>query len=148
MASPIPGRESEVHELTREFFEPQLDEIGLTTKKINKQSLPVLKSSFDIINDAISRPESFGTFGLGIGAQGNLFISKGKANANIHEIGILPILLERKRLISERIDSLRQPGDTSADDTLPPVNFSAIGPTIDIVAWLRYLRGKIIRYRQ
>lgn len=145
---PVPGRESEIHELIREFFDPQLDMIGLTIEKIYEQSLPVLHRSLDIINDAISKPESFGTLALGVDTDGNLFISQGKTDDNIHEIGILPILLERKILISERINSLGQPKDADANDTLPPVNVSAIGPSIDIVAWIKYLKGKIVHFKQ
>jgi Fe2+ transport system protein B len=86
----------------QEYFEPQLMEMGFEKIKIEAQSLQELRQNLDSINEAIKHPESFGTLGFALNARGTVYITKSKSDAQF-EIGILPLLLERKKLILERI---------------------------------------------
>jgi hypothetical protein len=86
---------------TRVFFEPQLRALGLGIDEIRQQRLDELYQSLERINDAIAHPESFGT--LKLKASLTLLVS----NEAQLEVGVLPVLLERKRLILERISELR-----------------------------------------
>ena len=88
-------------------FEPQLKAIGLSKEQIEKQNHDELKESLERINEAIKKPESFGTIGIAVEAEGNFYISKAKSSANIHKVGILPILLQRKKLILSRLSSFK-----------------------------------------
>ncbi len=113
---PPPGRKVKIEanhslnqmlDLSGKFFEPQLASIGLSKEEIERQSLQDLKQSLDRVNEAISKPEFFGTIGLAFDAEVGLLITQNKSKTNIHQVGILPILLERKKLILERIASLK-----------------------------------------
>jgi hypothetical protein len=75
--------------IIRRNVEPQLKRLGLSVEQIEKQTLGELEQSLTKINDGIADPETFGPLKLG----------------NI-ELGILPLLLERKSLILSRIKSL------------------------------------------
>ncbi|ACC82419.1 hypothetical protein [Nostoc punctiforme] len=87
----------------QDYFEPQLIEMGFEKTKIEAQSLQELRQNLDSINEAIKHPESFGTLGFSISAAtGTVYITQSKSDA-LFEIGILPLLLERKKLILERI---------------------------------------------
>lgn len=88
---------------SRSFFEPQLVAIGLGKEQIERQALAELEESLERINDCIKHPESFGTLKVKMGGTGVLIIS---TEAQF-EVGILPILLERKRSILDRITSLK-----------------------------------------
>ncbi len=81
-----------------EFFEPRLLQIGLSEAQIALQDLPQLRASLERVNDAIDHPEGFGF--LKITAEGSLVATMNSADAHI---GPLPILLQRKKLIVERI---------------------------------------------
>lgn len=86
-----------------EFFEPQLRKLGLSVDDINHQDLAELQKSLETVNEAIAHPESFATLKLSVTASA-LFITKSDAYL---EVGVLPVLLERKRLILRRIAELR-----------------------------------------
>jgi hypothetical protein len=89
-------------EVVRTFFEPRLAEIGLSVAAIQQQSLDELRESLERVNDAITHPESFGTVKLKVTAKVPVFIVTADSEAHI-EVGILPLLLERKQLILRRI---------------------------------------------
>jgi len=89
-------------EIIRNFFEPQLARLGLSADQIEQQNLEELNESLKKINDAIAQPQAFGTLKMSIGPTG-LFVVKAESH---FEVGILPLLLERKALILRRIKTL------------------------------------------
>jgi hypothetical protein len=95
--------EASREELVRQHFEPQLARLGLSAEQIESQNLDELNESLVKVNDAIAHPQAFGTLKISIGAKGNFLISRQEAH---FEVGILPMLLERKGLILSRIKSL------------------------------------------
>ena len=97
--------EARREELLHENFEPQLKRLGLSVELINLQDLDQLNLSLLKVNDAISHPESFGTLKIMISADAELVLAKAPQEAHM-EIGILPLLLERKSLILNRIRTL------------------------------------------
>jgi hypothetical protein len=86
----------------QEYFEPQLAELGFSKSQIETQSLDELRQSLESINEAIKHPDSFGSLNFSVGAEGKISVTRSKSNAQF-EIGILPLLLDRKKLILERI---------------------------------------------
>jgi hypothetical protein len=92
-------------QLIRTNFEPQLTNLGLSVEQIERQNLDELNQSLNKVNDAISHPENFGTLTLEAGGGVGFFGLNLSEKAHI-EIGILPLLLERKSLIFNRINSL------------------------------------------
>ena len=86
----------------RDFFEPRLLEIGLGESQIKEASLEQLKASLERINECIAKPESFGVLRLKAGPTGFFVVS---AEAQL-EVGILPLLLQRKKLILDRLSLL------------------------------------------
>jgi len=91
-----------VSEEARRYFEPRLTEIGLSAEKVAEYSLPELHRALERVNDAIAHPESFGVLKMRLGT-GRIFVVSSEAEI---EIGILPLLLDRKRLILTRIAML------------------------------------------
>lgn len=84
-------------------FEEQLSLLGLSKAQIESQSLQELKDSLERINDAINNPDGFPKFNVSIGGESGLpYITQGAAKAH-YQITILPTLLERKKLILDRI---------------------------------------------
>ncbi|MCF3120972.1 hypothetical protein IPZ68_14865 [Streptomyces arenae] len=88
------------------MFEPKLEKLGLTREKIEAQSLEELQTTLVTVNHAIDHPDSFGVLKMKMTANMGAIIVRNEAEAHI-EVGILPILLERKALILERINALR-----------------------------------------
>ncbi|MGW0945964.1 hypothetical protein ACWD4O_25950 [Streptomyces sp. NPDC002623] len=84
----------------RNMYEPILTSLGLSVGSIKGYDLPDLEQALTRVNEAISHPEQFG-----------MMRSPGVKMLLIEQpeisIGILPFLLERKRLILERIKELR-----------------------------------------
>jgi len=95
--------EASREEIVRVHFEPQLARLGLSVEQIEGQTLEELNESLVKVNDAIAHPEAFGTLKISAAAGGGFVIAKTEAH---FEIGILPMLLERKSLILSRIKSL------------------------------------------
>jgi hypothetical protein len=89
-------------EQVRRYFEIQLIPLGLSEEQIVRQTLGELEQSLETVNDALKNPESFGVLPLRITAEAGAIISRSSSEAQF-EVGILPILLERKRLILDRI---------------------------------------------
>lgn len=93
-------------EQAKAFFEPQLQKLGLSEEQIHSYDLEQLETALTTINDCMSSPESFGVFRFAFSATLPILITKGTSEAHI-EIGILPILLERKKAILERIKAIQ-----------------------------------------
>lgn len=110
-------RPSNYLETARSFFEPQLAAMGLGRNEIESQSVTQLRDSLNRINEAISHPSQFGQVGLKFTANaGMVLVARAGAEAVV-TVGALPILLERKRMILDRIRLLapeEQLGDVRA----------------------------------
>ena len=91
-----------LRESAKKFFEPVLNQNNLGTQQIEEQSLEELERSLELINHMIDHPEQFGVFK--VKATATAFVISTDSH---FELGILPFLLERKRLILERIAFLR-----------------------------------------
>ena len=96
----------DAEDVVRRFFEPQLDALGLSVEQIEAQNLDQLEGSLDKINSAIANPDSFGKLRISFAGEAGPIIAKSDSAAHV-ERGILPILLERKALILDRIRDLR-----------------------------------------
>ncbi|MEU8217310.1 hypothetical protein AB0C47_16235 [Micromonospora taraxaci] len=90
----------------RKFFEPKLKALGLGVSQIESQSLPELEDSLERIADAARHPEQFGVLRLNLTAGAGVVIARASSES-IVEVGILPSLLERKRLVLDRIRTLK-----------------------------------------
>ena len=94
--------EPEINERSRGYFDILLKPLNLTEEEIQKQSLEELRISLERINEAIQHPENFGTIHLKITSDAGVIIAKTTSESHF-SMGILPILLERKKLILQRI---------------------------------------------
>lgn len=86
-------------------FELRLAHLKLSKEDIDNCSLEQLKTALDLINDAIGKAGDFGIIRLRLTTNGHIVVAKNSESSD-YEIGITPILLERKRLIIERLISL------------------------------------------
>ncbi|WP_331736896.1 hypothetical protein OG426_55600 (plasmid) [Streptomyces canus] len=98
--------QDQIDRLTETMFGLQLNNLGLSRSELREQSLEELEASLDRVNDAMAHPESFGVFHATLSAEAGLIIAKAGPEAHI-TLGIMPLLLQRKRLILERIKELR-----------------------------------------
>ncbi|MGK7897881.1 MAG: hypothetical protein AB4372_30750 [Xenococcus sp. (in: cyanobacteria)] len=97
-----------IQQATKLQFDEQLALIGLKQDQIETQSLQELKDSLERINDAINNPDSFPKFNIGIGGPAGIpYVTQGAAKAH-YQITILPTLLERKKIILDRIRLLEK----------------------------------------
>src|SRR5450755_4420006 len=85
-------------EQAERYFEPLLIKSGLGKDQITKQSLSELRESLQLVNRLIENPSYFGFYNVKVTS--GLTLSSAQAEA---QLGILPILLERKKLILDRI---------------------------------------------
>lgn len=83
------------------FFQEQLDNLGLSEDCLNQQIEEELHRSLTIIDQAIENHESFGKFGVTLTAEAAVIITA--KTESLFEIGILPLLLERKQIILARL---------------------------------------------
>jgi Fe2+ transport system protein B len=90
----------------RQQFESQLIKLELSKEQIERQNVPELERSLQTINDALQHPESFGVIKLKMVADLGLVVVKAGTEAH-YEIGIVPLLLERKKLVLDRIQQLK-----------------------------------------
>ena len=95
---------SQAKEFTR-FFEAQLSAIGLSDEQLRAQEKVELEDSLEVVNDAIRSPESFGSLNLKVTAGVGLLITNVGGESHFR-IGALPILLQKKRFIQERLRAL------------------------------------------
>lgn len=89
-------------ERAKQFFDPQLKKLGLTEDQIDQQSVEELRASLKRVEDALRHPEAFGVLKLAVGSAA-FFVARTEAHI---EVGIVPILLERKQLIVKRLRAL------------------------------------------
>lgn len=89
------------------FFDAQLEQIGLGEAQIQSQNIAELEGSLARVDDALRSPESFGVLKLSFSANAAVFIVKSDAASHI-EVGVVPLLLERKKLIVDRLRLLRK----------------------------------------
>jgi hypothetical protein len=104
-ARPFSDFEAKRDEFVRRYFEPQLARLGLSVEQIEGQDLDQLNESLIRVDDAIANPESFGTLKLRVLADANILLATAQQEAHM-EIGILPLLFERKSLMLSRIKKL------------------------------------------
>jgi hypothetical protein len=104
--------QKDLEERTVAFFEPKLRGLKLGIDQIQKQTVAELEESLAKINDAIQHSEQFGTFRVKMTTDAGVIIARSAAESQI-DIGILPILLERKSIILDRI-KLLTPADQLA----------------------------------
>ena len=71
-----------------------------------EQYLPQLEASLEKINDATANPDSFGKLKVVITSDAGVIVVPAQAEHHM-ELGILPLLLERKSQILDRIKALR-----------------------------------------
>jgi Fe2+ transport system protein B len=91
-------------EIARKYFDTILKPLGLTENQILEKDLPELKKSLTSINDLIDKHQSFPSIKLKMTSSARIVITTASQEAHF-EIGILPVLLERKKLIIERLRS-------------------------------------------
>jgi len=91
--------------VARRFFEPRLQDIGLSVGQIEASDLKGLHDALERVDDAIRRPEQFGVLSLKMTADIGLVVAAARQEAHV-EIGILPLLLERKQIILDRLREL------------------------------------------
>ena len=82
--------------------------IGLGEAEIKQQSLEELQQSFERVNDALNNADSFGTIAISFAGESGAIIVQDKGKDSVINIGIVPILLERKKLILDRIALLKE----------------------------------------
>jgi hypothetical protein len=88
------------------FFDSQLERLNLGETQINDQDIPLLEDSLMRIDEALRNPESFGVLRLSLASNATVFIANANTEAVV-QLGIVPILLERKTLVIERLRLLR-----------------------------------------
>lgn len=88
-----------------QFFEAQLSAIGLADDQLKKQSVHELRDSLEALNDAIRNPDSFGTLHLRMDGKVGLIVTTIGAQSHI-QIGVLPLLLKKKKFLLERLRAL------------------------------------------
>jgi hypothetical protein len=103
---PSPPRELGYEPIVRQFFDAQLRRLGLAEDQIRQQGLDELQLSLQKVNGAIENPDSFGKLRIKVGGEAGAVITQSATDYHF-ELGILPLLLERKGQILERIRVLR-----------------------------------------
>ncbi|HEX6477600.1 MAG TPA: hypothetical protein VF043_02055 [Ktedonobacteraceae bacterium] len=93
---------------SRVFYEPQLIALGLGIQELERQTLEELEISLNTVNDAIKDPSAFGKLRFAFSVStGRAIIRPSSADDSQFEVSILPLLLERRKLILERSKELR-----------------------------------------
>jgi hypothetical protein len=92
-------------EASRSFFNLQLKSLKLGEAQIEVQDIPQLEDSLILIDDVLRNPESFGVMRLSLNNfENDMSTVIKKTNAEVVvEIRISPILLERKKLVINRL---------------------------------------------
>jgi hypothetical protein len=127
-------------------FEPQLIRLELGKEQIESQTLSELEQSLERVNDALLHPDSFGVLRLKFSAQAGLIVALSGSEAN-YEVNILPILLERKKLILDRIRQLK--GEQKIDDLHDELkNVPEDKVRVKLEKQLEELKAESLRYNQ
>jgi hypothetical protein len=94
-------------EVVRNYFEQELSKLELAERQIETQSLEELRGSLDRVNEAVLNPDSFGKIRVKLSADGQISIVT--SGSRYHQkVGALPLLLERKKQILDRMRLLSQ----------------------------------------
>lgn len=108
------GLEVKLRQLSEQFFEPRLRELGLSEQQIGGLKLDELQEALSRIDEAITNPQGFGEISVMVSARGELVIAKASSDRHL-TVGIMPLLLIRKRMILSRI---RELGGKNAEQIL------------------------------
>ena len=92
----------------RAFFAGELRALELTPEQIAEQDPAQLRASLRRVDDAMAHPQSFGTATVPLTPQRRNVFRRG-AETEIAALGILPLLLESKALIEERLAEEAEP---------------------------------------
>lgn len=96
----------QLEERAQGAFESKLQALSLGLDQIDQQSLPELEASLERVTEAMRHPEQFGTVRLKMNTDAAMLVMRTTAETQF-EVGIFPILLQRKARILERIKALR-----------------------------------------
>jgi len=97
----------ELKKLANEYFANDLDDLELSRSTLQQQSLEELQESLVIVDDALRTAAFYGTIRLKITASiSTAVLATSQSEAHL-EVGIAPLLLERKKLITYRLRQLR-----------------------------------------
>ncbi|MEV6527461.1 hypothetical protein AB0M43_36605 [Longispora sp. NPDC051575] len=100
-------RQLDMVAVARQAFGPVLSSLRLSGEQIDGQSLAELEASLTKVNELIANPASFGgPIRLKLSANAGAVITQNTAEAHL-EIGPLPMLLECKQAILDRLAELR-----------------------------------------
>ena len=88
---------------TPEYFEKKLDALDLSVRKIKRQSEGGLRRSLIVANDAIENHESFGKVTVLSPSKGKEWSTDYTPESKV-ETGILPFVLERKKIVLEQLE--------------------------------------------
>lgn len=95
----------QIEDARRALFEPQLAALGLSEESIRAQTVDQLEESLAKINELVANPGSIGRTTIKVSASGTAVIASA-VEAHM-EIGALPLLLDRKSKILERLKALK-----------------------------------------
>jgi hypothetical protein len=84
------------------YFENRLRKLEISVNLIEQQNEEELRESLNAIERAMENPDSFGKLAFRFSSEGTVFVAKGKAESHF-EVGILPLLIERERLVRQRL---------------------------------------------
>ena len=125
-------------------FESQLIQLELGKEQIESQTLPELEQSLERVNDALQHPNAFGTTELKIGASVGFGIGGIEAN---YEMSVVPLLLERKKLILDRIRELK--GEQKIENLHDEIKNVPEGKVrVKLAKQLEELKAETLRYNQ
>ncbi len=95
------------YQQAKAFFEPQLRALGLAEEQIKLYDLADLKASLLTVEQSIKSSKEFGTFRFSLSVSVPVVMVAGSSEAH-SEVGILPILIERKNIIVSRIKAIEE----------------------------------------
>lgn len=96
----------DIRKQAKQQYETELHSIGLGQAQLLGQSLPELRDSLERINDAIKNPDSFPKFNIAMGGRVGVPYVTSRTAESHYQVTILTTLLERKKLILDRIRDL------------------------------------------
>ncbi|PTA42830.1 hypothetical protein [Micromonospora sp. RP3T] len=96
---------AQIESARKGIFEPQLAALGLSAESIRDQTVEQLEESLETINQLIANPSAVGKTSVKVGARGEVVIAA--PTEGQVEIGPLPLLLDRKARILERLKVLK-----------------------------------------
>ena len=91
---------------THEYFEKQLDALGLSVETIRSQDEKGLGNCLRVTDHAIQNHQSFGEVEIRVPSENGEIVGI-SYNQTLIKIGILPLLLESYKLILKRLEQYR-----------------------------------------